>query len=255
MNVPAGDPPAGGNDVVYINRIGDDNEELRYSLRSLVNLPHRSVWIVGHCPAWVTDVNVIELPPRPEKWANLHQSLTALCADERISEGFVLFNDDMYVTRPITALPVYHLGTLAGYIRHLAANGKRDSNSWFRGLKQTLAQMQEWGHPDPLCYETHSPMPYLRPELGRLLAETTRFPFLWNSAYAATSGPVGVRGANVKVSTLDEAGLARKLLSVHESGQPFLSSNDKSFAAGAVGRYVRGLFPHPGRYERVEVAA
>lgn len=32
------------NDIVYFVKDSESNEELRYSLRSLVNFPHRDVW-------------------------------------------------------------------------------------------------------------------------------------------------------------------------------------------------------------------
>ena len=39
-------------DIVYVVRPGDENEALRYSLRSLANIPHRTVWIAGYRPKW-----------------------------------------------------------------------------------------------------------------------------------------------------------------------------------------------------------
>ena len=47
-------------DAVYYVRPGDRNDELRYSLRSLANLPHDRVWIVGHTPPWVTGIESIQ---------------------------------------------------------------------------------------------------------------------------------------------------------------------------------------------------
>ncbi|MFF3129757.1 hypothetical protein ACFVRD_48125 [Streptomyces sp. NPDC057908] len=40
-------------DIVYVVRPWNQNEQLRYSLRTLANLPHRRVWIAGYCPTWV----------------------------------------------------------------------------------------------------------------------------------------------------------------------------------------------------------
>ena len=45
-------------DVVYCVKELITNEELRYSLRSLRNLPHRKVWIFGGCPKWVNTEEV-----------------------------------------------------------------------------------------------------------------------------------------------------------------------------------------------------
>lgn len=237
-------------DVVYPVRPGDDNEELRYSLRSLVNLPHRNVWIVGHCPPWVRDVWVLETDPQPEKWANLIQSLSIACRCEEISDEITLFNDDMFVIRQIAGpeLPVFHLGSLAGYITSTLDAGRNPNDSWLRGLQNTLAAMTAWGFDSPLAYESHQPMPYRRAELARLLQRADRHPFLWNSAYEATSGPRGERGANVKITGLDEQALDDKIAAL-ASDQPYLSTDDRSFRHGAVGRYIRDLFDAPGDYE------
>ena len=42
-------------DVVYCVKDDPDNEELRYSLRSLKNLPHQKVWIYGGGPKWLNE--------------------------------------------------------------------------------------------------------------------------------------------------------------------------------------------------------
>ena len=60
------------SDLVYIVCPGDQNEELRYSLRSVArNLPGRRVWIFGHTPPWVTGVHSVELDPLDDKYENL----------------------------------------------------------------------------------------------------------------------------------------------------------------------------------------
>ena len=37
-------------DVVYFVKDTKENEELRYSLRTLKNFPHAKVWFYGGCP-------------------------------------------------------------------------------------------------------------------------------------------------------------------------------------------------------------
>ena len=93
-------------DVVYFVRKGDQNEELRYSLRSLVNLPHRKVWIVGHTPAWVTGVESIPGNVFREKWWNVVDNLR-LAALHVKAEQFVVMNDDIFLMRPPSLAPCY----------------------------------------------------------------------------------------------------------------------------------------------------
>ena len=102
-----------GPDVVYVVRPGDDNEELRYSLRSVAkNAPHRDVWIVGTVPSWTQNVKGLPLTAADEKFANQRQSLTAAAGEKGISDPFVLFNDDMFVMEPITEWRTWNLDTI-----------------------------------------------------------------------------------------------------------------------------------------------
>jgi hypothetical protein len=230
-------------DIVYINKPGEDNEELRYSLRSLANLPHGKVWVAGYCPSWVRNVGKIELEPHPDKWANQRQTARAVCADARVSEDFILFNDDHFVVAPLDRLPVWHLGRLSTLINRLAARGQTDTDEWFVGLKQTRLQMREWGYKNPDAYEAHIPLVFNRARLAWMLDNATRQPFLWGAAYSATGNATGRPGENVKCLN------AHELLQNMVRGLPMLSTEDAYFTDGPVGDFIRNMFPNPGPYE------
>ena len=66
-------------DIVYVVRPGERNEELRYSLRSLSNLPHGRVWIAGYMPKWVTGVEHIPSPAKPGSHVHAKANLRAAC--------------------------------------------------------------------------------------------------------------------------------------------------------------------------------
>ena len=229
-------------DIVYINKPGDDNEELRHSLRSLSNLPHDSVWIAGHCPDWVRGVGRLELEPLPDKWENINASTRAVCSDDRISDDFILFNDDHFVVAPVDKLPVWHLGRLSRLIALLEGRGLQD-NSWLDGLRATAAQMAAWGYKNPMAYEAHIPLAFNRRRLAWMLDNATHKPFLPGAAYSATGFATGRVGDNVKCVD------GQELLTNIMQGFPLLSTEDYAFASGPVGEYVRNLFPNPGPYE------
>ena len=91
-------------DVVYIFRKGRQNSlALRLSLRSLVNVPHRDVIIVGDLPEWVDKDKVKHFPCKDSssiKTLNAWNKLRFIC-EQDISEDFILFNDDFYVMKPL----------------------------------------------------------------------------------------------------------------------------------------------------------
>lgn len=239
-------PPAAAPDLVYVVRPGDDNDELRYSLRSVVNLSHRKVWIVGHCPGWVRNVERIELEPLEDKFDNQRQSLLAACDDDRITSDFVLMNDDMFVMHPVDRVVPYHLGPLSDYVAEMQSRGWGESNTWFAGVMATLEQLRDWGTLEPRCYEAHVPLPFNRARLGGTIRRATRRPFLWGAGYSAIMGDsASLRGDNVKVADGGAQGLLARL--VH--GLPYLSTEDAAFTDGAVGEHIRNTFPDPGPYE------
>jgi len=107
-------------DVVYILGKGScwQNNELRYSLRSVDKfvIDLERVFIVGECPKWLR--NIIHIPakdPYPQKWRNGYHKIITACEDPRVSEEFLLMNDDFFIIKPIRAeeYPFYHSGSLA----------------------------------------------------------------------------------------------------------------------------------------------
>jgi hypothetical protein len=102
-------------DIVYIYRHSrDDGRELRYSLRSLSNVPHGKVFIIGDKPKWTKGiVHVPASDPHGLKALNALHKITVACRDPRVSEDFVLMNDDFYVLKPIPGIPTLHRGTIS----------------------------------------------------------------------------------------------------------------------------------------------
>lgn len=93
-------------DLVFLVRPGDENEDLRYSLRSVAKYapPFDRIWIVGYKPKWVAN-NVMYIqtyqPIGKTAWRNARNNLIKACNSQFISENFILMNDDFIATRPI----------------------------------------------------------------------------------------------------------------------------------------------------------
>lgn len=226
-------------DLVYVVRPGDDNEELRYSLRSVAaNMPHRKVWIVGHRPQWVTNVESIELKPQEDKFDNIIQSLRAACECDDITETFVAMNDDYFVMKPLGEIPVLHGATLRELHQQFLDWGKNPDAPYLVAMRNTLETLESWGHHDPLSYELHSPLPMNRAKLLDVLDRARHVrPFLPWGAYPAYGEAVGTRGYDAK----NEPDLAAQ--------GPYLSTYDGSFKREPIGEIVRAAFPNKCEYE------
>lgn len=239
-------------DLAYIVRPGDNNEELRHSLRSVeANVTgFRNIWIAGTVPTWVRNVRALPIPPKPEKFANQRQSVTALCEAPGVADTIVIFNDDHFVTDPIDAssVPVFHLGPAEDLAARLIDNHAIDPrNRWLRAVRKTASWVEQQGHPNALAYEAHTPLPFRTAALRDALAAYPAERILcYPELYAlAGAGDVGVSAGNCKVARLADAELRAKM----ELSMPYLSSNDDTFAAGAIGDHIRATFPTPSRYE------
>lgn len=230
-------------DAVYLVGEGRQRgEPLRYSLRSLRHLPQVDrVVIAGYRPPWCTpDVHVSVRQGRIKHhntWANLQAAL----ADDRVSDRFMLFNDDFFVLRPLDEVPVMHRGTIAGQI----ANHVRTGNKTLRVRRQQLHDMLRLlGVDEPLCYELHTPMPVVRADMAAALdkAEQVRpegmVPTGKRTLYANLAGLGGVDVADVKV---------RQSRDPVPDG-PLLSTSPASWG-GMAGRAVRQAFREPCRWE------
>jgi hypothetical protein len=223
---------------------GNGGEELRYSLRSLSNLPHGRVWVVGQkCPKWCSDeVGFIYVRESGDKWRNLPRAILAAVRNDEVAEDFALFNDDFFVLRELEALPVYHKGPLAE-----AAGYKRATGSYGRGYRETEKLLRALGVTRELVnYELHVPLPvrkaWMRDVLevglpkfkGRVLQTRT----LYGNVYDIG----GERLPDVKV-------FLRKW---GNPGADFVSTNDQSFAdrQSPVRRAILAAFPTACEYER-----
>lgn len=149
-------------DVVYLVKNCIENEELTYSLRSLVNIPHDKVFIVGGCPHNVDKrkVTYISIPPTVTKYKTTTNNLKSVCLDSRLSSDFILMNDDFFILKPIKN-PRKELnlcrGTIKDVLKEMSYRHSVDSQ-YMLGMKQAEIFLSDLGHPEPLSYELHIPM-------------------------------------------------------------------------------------------------
>jgi hypothetical protein len=142
-------------DFVYICREGR-NEELRYSIRSLVeNTPLNSIWVVGGRPQWYSG-NYIPVPQNKAKYENASNNLKAIIKSEKIPDKFILMNDDFFITKPIDRIPIYHGGLLSEKVARYS--GFAANAAYTKILETTEKHLRKNGVPNPLDYSIHVPM-------------------------------------------------------------------------------------------------
>ena len=233
------------HDVVYIVGPGSDyHPELRYSLRSVAaNLPHRQVWIVGHKPSWVTNVNwVPTAQPSRVKYRNSLRNLIIACQQDDLTTTFTLFNDDFYAMHPGRHAPVAHRGTLTEMLR-AAKYRTRKTSDYLHALHLVRTHLQdERGITDPLSYELHVPMPINKTKFLNVIDGYEHDDMMVGVAKRSLYGNLaGIGGDKMK----DPRPVAPGFWN-----WDWISSNDESFKPGLITRtFIEHAFPTRCQYE------
>lgn len=228
-------------DVVYVCKESPSNEELRYSLRSLSNFPHRKVWIYGYKQEWVDNVEYVPIiQDGHTKWDNASKQIEAICKNENITENFVLFNDDFFVNKKVSKLPSYFDRTLSARIGDfLKAFKWHYWSNYMRRLKVAKETLNKGGF-TTYNFELHYPMIFNR---KKLLEVYEQFGDIGakRSLYGNMHSIIKEPAQDCKIYTLLDAPSGK---------EKFLSTNDRSFSNGLVGMYIKSRFRSPCKYEK-----
>ena len=224
------------NDIVYFVKDTKSNEELRYSLRSLINFPHRKVWFYGGCPDGLKpDHHIKVLQDQPTKWQNIFKMFKMACNNKNITEDFWLFNDDFFVMKKVKNVPNWFNGDL--YKRVVTLEDNHDGiTPYSQKLRETLQELEGMGC-TTLNYALHVPM-LINKEKGIELLHIIDGPMI-RCAYGNYFNIGGEDHPDVKIDSKTK---------LYKDGE-YLSTNDNSFS-GAVGEQIAKLFPDKCKYEK-----
>lgn len=226
-------------DIVYILKEDIDSEELRYSLRSVCkNFDFNKIWFYCGCPEWAKpDYHVPFKQKGYNKLDKVHNTMRAICENEEITSSFYLFNDDFFILKPYNQETQFCNGTLL----HLAdLIEKRNSNKgsfYSHYLCYSQEVLNKNGY-DTLSYACHVPI-LINKE--KALETLNSFPgnTLFRSMYGNHHSIGGILIEDVKI--VDYTSIP--------GDWNFVSTNEDSFARGAVGEFIRQTFPIHCHYE------
>lgn len=233
-------------DIVYLLKDSLQNEELTYSLRGLVNLPHEKVFLVGGCPTNINKSKIIHVPLKQtsNKFQNTANALKTICQDPQLSEEFILMNDDFFVLKPINDPAKelnLHKGTMDQAIEDYIRTYGPEENLYLLGMRQTKIFLEDHGIKNPLSYELHIPITMAKKEV--LCAFTLQ--------YINTITPGHIRtiyGNFFKFNSqrTDDVKVRRRAYTpIHND--KFLSTEDDTW--GYVKPYIKQKFPNKSKYE------
>jgi hypothetical protein len=230
-------------DVVYLCRDGD-NEELRYSLRSLKNIQHDDVWIFGGKPDWVTNVNFVPVQQSPVTRYSKNKNTTMLLefALYKVPDDFIMMNDDFFITENIGTVPLYNRGPIKDVYDYYTTKYPKQS-VYMEDMLNTHNHLIDMGIETPLSFELHVPMPVNKEGMRYALevAKTmkTNAPQK-RSLYGNLAGFESERMEDLKITSAN-------FNSEDIPDTPFLSTSDKSFER--IRPMFRYFFRKPSIYE------
>lgn len=226
------------HDIVYILKKDLPSEELKYSIRSVVeNFPYNRIIFYCGCPEDIKpDVMV---PFDQEGFGKINKvigTLKEVVKNKDISEDFWLFNDDFFILKPYESGLPWINGDIYSLIRKI--EDEKKSSRYTDILRWTANNLKQWNK-NNLSYATHTPM-LINREKARIVLRNFVPPYSFRSVYGNYWEVPGEFHNDIKITELDK---------VPDDSYIFLSTNETSFNKGKVGEYIRERFPNPSKYE------
>jgi hypothetical protein len=188
------------------------------------------VFLIGGAPNWFRG-DRIRGPRLKNKHATTNEYMRIACTTAAISDPFILFNDDFYITAPMDRLPDYHRGEIDDVLNAYHEQGIR--SRYMSGMARTRDRLRTLGL-GTKSYELHVPM-VIRKDL---MLDALAIGGQRRSVYGNLGRIGGRRLADVKI---------------YNTGQPIppgpmLSSDDTTLRY--LHPYLRDLFPAASQYEK-----
>lgn len=227
-------------DIVYLVKDTTVNEELRYSLRSVCeNFTFRKVWFYGGRPNYLMpDEWVHVVQNQRTKWLRTTNMIRKICENPDITNQWWLFNDDFFVLQKTEGIEIPYDGSIYEHIVTIEDRHNQKVTAYTRELRWMAHELRKRGLP-AINYAVHMPMLIDKNKALRTLDAFPNQP-MFRSLYGNYNN---LEGTDIKDCKI--AGLER----LPKEDAIFVSTDDKAFSFGEVGKYIRERFTEPCRYE------
>jgi len=230
-----------------------DDDQLRYALRSIEKhlAGVAKVWVVGHKPKWLKNVNHVPFPKGYEGHndSGLLRSLMRVCMEAELSAKFLFMGEDQCLLSEVNKedFKPYYLQDL---YETVAWNGSEAEAR----LKHTFDKLRSENKP-AYHFEGHIPYLYDKGDFSKnMLAYLNgdEQGYAINTLYmnnclngTSLEATLQVNGVRAAIGgSLDHEGKIRDLM----RGKKFLMYHDKSMSP-ALKKVLEGLFPDPSQFE------
>lgn len=201
-------------DIIYPYKRSPGDLELRYSLRSLVNVPHDRVIIAGDVPSGVSDAVTTVRVPRydSDRYVSSTSNIFAAIRQADVSDDFIVMNDDIFVLKPWT-FHQEHKSRLDEALANPAIKGDYRAR-----IVSTAGLLRSVGIHEPLFYGLHTPTIYSRSRLIDMMRDfpMPRCKYLMRTMYHNLYPQPSIQRTDVKVKVWTEESEAGDILSISD---------------------------------------
>lgn len=229
---------------IVIPYIADRNEDLRYCLRGIDKyLPHGQVFIIGDPVPYLDNSQLIHIPVENagrSRDSRIWWKIMRAVSDQRVSDSFIFFNDDHFLTAGIEIIPYWYDGSL----EEIAAY-RRYNDGYTKALQNTLKWLRD--HKCPTRhFDGHTPIVYQKAKL-KALADVVDWEIAWGyvikSLYCNVFAIEGEYAPDCKIRR--STGLDSMLREI--SGRAVFSTHEHAYPVAAA--LFRHLYPEKSKFE------
>ncbi|MDD5068071.1 MAG: hypothetical protein PHN89_00520 [Candidatus Pacebacteria bacterium] len=233
-------------DVVYILRNSGTrwgNNEIRHSVRSLENhLEFGKLWIVGNLPKFFdkSRINFVEANDcYSNKIKNAIFKISTVCKEDRLSENFILMNDDFFFLKKKGGIEYFNKGKLKATMKNHETKG----GYYYKAIKNTVAILRDMGINDPVDFEMHYPIVFNKIKFIEMVnGIDEREVYLFRSVYGNLNIIKSKYRKDVKIFNVKQFKKKNKI--------DFMSTDDKVVMSPMVQKWIVGRFGSRSTFEK-----
>lgn len=230
-------------DFVYILKDTEENEELKYSIRSVEknakHLINRIVFVGGNPKGFKNIYHIDGYQNFNNKHKNAIMSIYAACKNPYITDEFILMNDDFYIQHPISDIGITYGGTMLDRITELPDGAYKLEMLKARDFIKYAMLDQE-----PMNYAVHHPIKIVKncaETCIRTIEPAHNFRNLYGNLYRL------MESNSTKPYQLKDNKLRQQDNGKFDKQAPFLSSDDDTF--DELKAYLKEIFSEKSQYE------
>lgn len=227
-------------DVVYIVKDNVNPITMKYSLRSLKHLKDlENVWIVGPKLIQFKNINFLEMEDLTDnKQENVILKLLKVCREKRLSENFILMNDDFFFLED-TKIEILKEGLLKDKIKRYKINSPL--SKYTKALEDTESYLKSKGFKKIKNFEVHYPFIYNKKKFLEIFSNLENKKLLHRSIYGAFEKYDGTETEDFKVYSNFPKKYEKR----------FLSSADGIENSSTFIQFLKGKFPEKSQFDKI----